>query len=183
MSNTKLWVTLIACLGASCLVGQVTIDFTKTPDDGGTPTYILDETKDAYKLVTGTQAFQYNVALSQAVYVVPNTTDTTLMLYAGDTNGDGVIRYQGGASDVLDIFIDVLSYDNVETGESNSSGSLSYDNATGYMETDVNLDGKAKYQGGESDVLEIFLNLLSYPINTNLSASYANHFEQIPTQN
>ena len=104
MNNTKLWVTLLACFEVSFLFGQVTLDFTKTPTDGGTAAYITTEVMTANGGV-------YDVNIPQAINVDPITGDTTLMMWAGDANGDGKIIYLGTGNDSNTILSEVLNFE------------------------------------------------------------------------
>ena len=86
-------------------------------------------------------------------------------LWAGDTNGDGQVVFQGNANDLGAVFLRVL------TDPANSNFARNYV-VQGYENTDVNMDGKVIFQGGNSDTNPIFLNVLSHPENGNFSRNF-----------
>ena len=137
MNNTKLWATLLACLGVSFLFGQVTLDFTKTPTDGGTAAYISQESLTA-------NGGLYNVNIPQAIEVDPVTGDTTLLMWPGDVNGDGLIRYTQGND--FSVF-PPIPLPNDAAAILDILGSTSA-TINGYFNHDVNLDGMIRYTQG-----------------------------------
>ncbi|MFK7926246.1 MAG: lamin tail domain-containing protein [Bacteroidia bacterium] len=96
----------------------------------------------------------------------------TYGLWAGDTNGDGQIIFQGANNDSGRIFLDVLSATN------NSAFNRNFI-LDGYYQSDTNLDGQVIFQGGESDISPLFINVLSYPLNISFNRNYV-ITQQIP---
>ncbi|MEL7533861.1 MAG: lamin tail domain-containing protein, partial [Bacteroidota bacterium] len=80
-------------------------------------------------------------------------------LWAGDSNGDGQLIFQGVGNDPTEIFLGVLS------APGNNTFARNYV-ISGYLNADVNLDGQLIFQGGSTDVSPIFINILTYPLNT-----------------
>jgi hypothetical protein len=101
-------------------------------------------------------------------------------LWAGDANYNGRVKYQGSASDLATIFVEVIA------SQGNSTNPLyNYDAAIGYYFGDVNLDGKVKYQGTANDTSLIFTNIITnYRTSTLMNATQLYNFdwmiEQIP---
>jgi len=83
----------------------------------------------------------------------------TMMLWAGNTNSDDLIIFQGGQADTNSPFFDVLTA---------SANPLMLPNyiATGYYHSDCNMDGKIIYQGVNNDIATVFFNVISFPTNT-----------------
>ncbi|WP_211356931.1 hypothetical protein [Phaeodactylibacter luteus] len=96
-------------------------------------------------------------------------------LWAGDSNADGKIKYQGAFSDNI-LLLDVL------TEGSNSEASYNFSNALGYYLGDVTMDGAVKYQGSGSDPVLMFINLIVNFSNWNTSGLYNSDLliEQLP---
>jgi hypothetical protein len=67
-------------------------------------------------------------------------------MIAGDANSDGRIKYNGSASDRVDILLEV--------GFSNPNNIV-----TAYSANDVNMDGKVKYNGSASDRVDILVSV------------------------
>ncbi len=125
-------------------------------------------------------------ATNAQIYNRPGTTnydgmETVLVsgkraLWAGNTNADGKVKYQGTASDNIPILTQVLGH------PSNTSSTYNFNAAFGYYSGDVNMDGKVKYQGPQNDVTFIFVNKvgLYLPLNTLGLYNYDLFIEQLP---
>jgi uncharacterized protein YceK len=84
----------------------------------------------------------------------------TRMLWAGDVNFDGTVKYTGQNNDRDPILQDI-------------GGSVATSTVTGYLSSDVNMDGTAKYTGQDNDRDIILQNIGgSVPTNTRV--------EQVP---
>jgi hypothetical protein len=66
------------------------------------------------------------------------TVGAAMVLWPGNTNGDGTIKYTGSGNDRDPILVSV-------------GGSIPTATATGYLPTDVNMDGTVKYTGSAND--------------------------------
>ncbi len=78
------------------------------------------------------------------------------VLWAGDVNGDGVIRYTGGDNDRDPILVRV-------------GGLVPTSTVSGYFEEDVNMDGTVKYTGQNNDRDPILPNIGGVvPTNTRI---------------
>lgn len=87
------------------------------------------------------------------------------MLWAGNTNGDTQVIFQGPSTDVDPIFYRVL-------GDAANTGYIANYITTGYDVTDVNMDGTTIFQGPSNEVDNIFFNVVGHPENTSLLANY-----------
>ncbi len=87
------------------------------------------------------------------------------MLWAGNTDGDAQVIFQGPNTDVDPIFYRVMS----ATG---NTGYIANYITTGYDVTDVNMDGTTIFQGPNNEVDVIFFNVVGHPENTGLLANY-----------
>lgn len=99
-----------------------------------------------------------------------------MLLWGGNADGNAFIVFQGAGLAIPDpdkIFFDVF------LDEKNTKSF--YNHITkGYLNSDVNMDGEIKYQGGNNDIDElIFFNIFAHPSN---SQHYTNFYieEQIP---
>ncbi len=81
-------------------------------------------------------------------------------LWAGDVNGDGVIRYTGAGNDRDPILTAI-------------GGTVPTNTVSGYLQSDVNMDGAAKYTGAGNDRDPILVNI-GGTVPTN------QRFQQIP---
>ena len=96
-------------------------------------------------------------------------TNGDMALWAGDTNGDGVINFSG---DINRVLTDIILF------PSNSSFSTSYDFVDGYFQSDVFLDGNVSFSNENNQIL---LSILLYPLNTSFSSQYNLFEEQLPS--
>jgi len=87
-------------------------------------------------------------------------------LWAGNTNADNKVKYQGPANDNSLILAQVIGHPN------NTATAYNYNFAFGYLNGDVNMDGKVKYQGVGSDPVFIFSNVLGLYSALNTAALY-----------
>lgn len=122
-------------------------------------------------LLDGTTTFDFSTAAPSEIYSNPNNSISemkdmggTHVLWAGNSNADVKVKYQGPNSDLQGILIDVISFPD------NTSFLYNYNNALGYFFGDLNMDGKVKYLGSGSDSNILFLNILvnGHPQNFNL---------------
>ncbi len=113
----------------------------------------------AISLSSSTPLYNFSSAQSQAYGTNPmaSLTGGIFGMYAGDVNGDGVIKYNLGGNDRAVI------YARIGGGSINSSKS-------GYFNEDVNLDGVVKYNLGNNDRAIIYQNIGGSSINLSISS-------------
>ena len=70
--------------------------------------------------------------------------------------------------------------ESILTHADNTTGAYGFSNAVGYLSGDVNMDGKAKYDGLANDRILIQQIVLGHPLNTGLSNSFNGFLEQLP---
>ncbi len=87
------------------------------------------------------------------------------LMWAGNTDGDAQVIFQGPNTDVDPIFYRVMT-------DAGNTGYIANYITTGYNVTDVNMDGTTIFQGPANEVDSIFFNILSHPENTSLLANY-----------
>ncbi|MBC3794499.1 beta strand repeat-containing protein [Spirosoma utsteinense] len=87
------------------------------------------------------------------------------MLWAGNTQGDNYVIFQGPNNDVDEIFFDVST-------DSGNTGELANYIKTGYLSTDVNHDGRVIFQGPTNEVDSIFFNVSMHPENIGQLANF-----------
>lgn len=87
------------------------------------------------------------------------------MLWAGDTDGNGQVIFQGGGNDLVPLFSRVVN-------DPGNTSSLSNYIATSYDLSDVNLDGKSIFQGPGNEVNTIFFNVLNHPDNSSKFSNF-----------
>jgi len=92
-----------------------------------------------------------------------------MALWAGDTNGDGLINFSG---DVNRVSTDIILF------PANTSFSSSYDFVDGYFQSDVFLDGNVSFS---NEINQIQVSIILYPLNTSFSSQYNLFEEQLPS--
>ena len=109
--------------------------------------------------------YSLNFTLSNSVITYGSNAQTTfgmptgvMAMWAGDTNGDGIVQYSGGNSDVPSILSEVLN----EPG--NFLNFPTY-NFSEYSTFDVNMNANIQYSGGEPDTPYILQNVFEHPGN------------------
>jgi len=103
------------------------------------------------------------------------TVGSVKALWAGNTNVDIKVKYQGTLNDQPAILSQVLAH------PGNTGGVYNYDGGFGYFSGDINMDGKVKYQGPGNDVNFIFFNAITaYPLNVADLYNYDLFREQLP---
>jgi len=136
----------------------------------------------AAPLVAVAKVAAFNFITADAVELY-NTTPTyngleqvtiagTQALWAGNSNADDRVKYDGTTNDRFIINADVILHPD------NTSNTLNFDNATGYFLGDVNMDGKSKYDAISNDRILLQSNVLGYPLNT----AFLNNFNLLIEQ-
>lgn len=135
----------------------------KTPIDFTTPKVTID--------FTNPQTLVYGERARKII-------DGLAMLWGGNANKDKYLVFQGGGISLPDadkIFFDVFSD---ETNIYNRYNHI----VKGYLDSDLNMDGEVRYQGGNNEVDELlFFNIFSHPANTGLFSNFLIE-EQIPSR-
>ncbi|MBT8309906.1 MAG: hypothetical protein HKO72_10695, partial [Flavobacteriaceae bacterium] len=101
------------------------------------------------------------------------STSGKMVLWAGDANGDGVMRYLGAGNDTNGIKDDVLAPENGNTTSSNFYPYLGYENS------DIDMNGQIRYLGPGNDSNFLKDIILIFPANTGQSNFFPIN-EQIP---
>ena len=95
------------------------------------------------------QPYTMTYGVDARKYIYPN-----MVLWAGDVNHDGLLKYVGSDNDRDPILVGI-------------GGSVPTNTASGYLQEDVNMDGQAKYVGERNDRDPILVNIGgSIPTNT-----------------
>jgi uncharacterized protein YjdB len=97
-----------------------------------------------------------------------------MVMWAGDFDGNGRIKFVNPNDDQNYIFYDVFSY------PTNSEYIANYNFTYGYLQGDYNLNGKTKYDNPDDDKNMLFYQVLFYPLNVNYMANFDFIIEQIP---
>ena len=97
-------------------------------------------------------------------------------LWAGNSNADEKVKYDGTAADRIVIA------NNVVLHPDNTAGLLNFSSADGYYQGDVNMDGRAKYDGVNNDRVITQNNVIFYPLNAAQLNNFNNLLEQLPVQ-
>ena len=96
-------------------------------------------------------------------------SDGKRALWAGNSNVDGKVKYQGSSNDRTTIQSDVLAF----------GTNINFDNGYGYFKGDVNMDSKSKYQGSGNDRTLMQSIVLGYLLNT-LNVNFDLFLQQLP---
>lgn len=99
---------------------------------------------------------------------------TVNALWAGNTNNDSGIKYQGNGSDLLTVLSVVIN------DPQNTLKLYNYSLIRGYFAGDVNLDGAIKYQGGSNESIYILGTIQAYPVNSGKLYNFGIMVEQLP---
>lgn len=104
-------------------------------------------TNDTYSLGYDTETIDFTDTALVLYGVEPTKLqDGHRMLWSGDVNADGELKYLGSSNDRDEMLIRI-------------GGSIPTNIASGYFGEDVNLDGDVKYIGTENDRDELLLNI------------------------
>jgi hypothetical protein len=137
-------------------------------------------------IFTSVTVIDFTIATAADLYDLPGafnydgieqitTASGIKALWAGNAIADNKMKHQGPNTDNTAILLRVL------TDLDNTSSSYNFNNSTGYDLSDINMDGRTKYQGARNDASYIFLNLLfNYPLNTGGLYNYDFFVEQLP---
>ena len=87
------------------------------------------------------------------------------LMWAGDSNQDGVLIANGNNSDATTVLGNLLM-DPLNT-DFNSNYMLS-----GYFEDDINMDGSVSFAGPNNDITPLIANILVHPDNTETAGNY-----------
>ena len=152
----KYLLTLFGLMFVVGLSGQVMVDFT----DPSTATYTkLPPTDPNY------QPAQYQDPVSGK-----------MMMWAGDADGDGKVKYLGGLD--ADIFA-IISVVYGDPGNTNAAADYLVTNT--YHTADLNMDGTVQYLGGlTADIFTIIGAVYANPLNTGAAADVVVE-EQLPS--
>jgi hypothetical protein len=134
---------------------------------------------------TSITAVDFTTATAADLYDLPGafnydgieqiTTSGIQALWAGNAIADNKMKHQGPNTDNTPVLLRVLM------DSDNTSSSYNFNNSAGYDLSDINMDGRTKYQGARNDASYIFLNLLfNYPLNTGALYNYDFFVEQLP---
>lgn len=124
-------------------------------------------------------SLNYNGAEMAAITVSSNGGDfaigsTLKALWAGNTNGDHTVKYQGGSNDISPILQNVVSNPN------NPQQVYNAGNIFGYFGGDLNLNGNLKYQGAQNDITFVLSAMINFPPNVLDIFNYGAFVEQLP---
>ncbi|GAB3741802.1 hypothetical protein GCM10028816_50780 [Spirosoma lituiforme] len=122
---------------------------------------VLTPTTTTVDLTNPANLYKLPGAGNQPAY----TSNTTAMLWAGNTNGDNQVIFQGPSTDIDPVFYRVLS-------DGGNTGYVANFITTGYDVTDVNMDGVSIFQGPANEVDVIFFNVIGHPDNTGTLANF-----------
>jgi uncharacterized repeat protein (TIGR01451 family) len=90
---------------------------------------------------------------------------TKALMWAGNTNGDGNVIFQGPNTDVDASFFTIIT-------DANNTGLVTNFINSGYRMSDVNMDGKTIFQGPTNEPDIIFFNVILHPENTTLLSNF-----------
>ena len=96
------------------------------------------------------------------------------VLWSGDFDSDGKIKFTNPNDDHNIVFVDVLF--------SSPDFLANYNNAFGYYTGDFNMNSKTKYTNPNDDINYLFAQVLLYPLNGAFLANYNGFIEQIPNE-
>ncbi|GAB3741780.1 beta strand repeat-containing protein [Spirosoma lituiforme] len=104
---------------------------------------------------------------------VTASSQTVRALWAGNTVGNNKVKYSGSGSGLPVILNNIVNYPG-------GSGAFNFTNAYGYLNGDVNMDGRALYVGSGNDGAVILGNVIAYPLNSAGVYNYDLMLQQLP---
>ncbi len=97
-------------------------------------------------------------------------------LWAGDFNHDGLIQFVGQDNDEVTLQNEVSMYDETK----NPNHKFEFDGAIGYLNSDFDLNGKAKIKGPNDEFNSLYAQILFYPLNAYYIDNFNFIIEQLP---
>ena len=97
-------------------------------------------------------------------------------LWAGDCNADGRVSYRGDGNDLTVIHEEVAGFDMTL----NPMFKLDFQLSVGYLQGDVDMNGKVKFNNPDDDKNIVLVQLTLYNLNTKNIANFAHLVEQLP---
>ncbi|PRY27025.1 hypothetical protein CLV58_13527 [Spirosoma oryzae] len=101
------------------------------------------------------------------------SSQTVRALWAGSTAASGKVKYSGAGSGLPTLLSNIVNYPG-------GTAAFNYTNAYGYLNGDVNLDGRSLYIGNGNDGAIILGNILAYPLNSSGVYNYNLMLQQLP---
>lgn len=97
-------------------------------------------------------------------------------LWGGDSDSDGVVSYNGDVSDMNIMTKEVVAFD----PNLNPEYRVNFTQAIGYLQSDFDMDGRAKFTAPDDDRNLLFEQVLLYVQNTETRANFGLLKEQLP---
>jgi len=126
-----------------------------------------------------TPVFNFGTSLNngydyQGLSLKPNPLLNVNMMWAGDFDADGKIKFVNPNDDQNILFYDVIAHMN------NSQLNANFNFGHGYYQGDFDLNGKVKYDNPDDDKNYLFLQILFHPLNNNFISNFNFINQQIP---
>ena len=131
------------------------------------------------------QAMESSQQLTNGIKSRKNTMAMTTMevegtelraLWAGDCNADGMISYRGEKNDLTILHEEIAGFDM----DLNPLFKLDFQLSVGYLQGDVDMNGKAKFDNPDDDKNLVLVTVVLYPLNNKNITNFAHFVEQLP---
>jgi hypothetical protein len=97
-------------------------------------------------------------------------------LWAGDCNADGKIGYRGKQNDLTVLQEEIAGFDM----ELNPLFKLDFQLSVGYLQGDIDMNGKTKFDNPDDDKNILLVQVVLYSLNTKNITNFAHLLEQLP---
>lgn len=97
-------------------------------------------------------------------------------LWAGDCNADGKINYRGDKNDLTVLQEEIAGFDMTL----NPLYKLDFELSVGYLQGDIDMDGKTKFDNPNDDRNILLVQVVLYSLNTKNITNFAHLIEQLP---
>jgi len=147
--------------------------FPKTPEELSDLIDFTDLDTDVFDFSNTDNLFNYSGMALKNMTV--NGVEVNAM-WGGDCNADGKICYRGKDNDLTAIQEDVAGYDMAL----NPLFKLDFELSVGYLQGDVDMNGKSKFDPPNDDTNFLLVQVVLYDLNAKNITNFAHLVEQLP---
>ncbi|MEM9547999.1 MAG: hypothetical protein AAGA77_18605 [Bacteroidota bacterium] len=147
--------------------------YPKTPEELSTLIDFTDMDAEVFDFANTISEFNYS-GMALATMDVEGTEYKAL--WAGDCNSDGRVVFRGDKNDLTVIHEEVAGFDLTL----NPDYKLDFQLSIGYLQGDIDMDGKTKFVSPNDDTNQLVVQVVLYAINSKNIANFAHLVEQLP---
>ncbi len=148
--------------------------YPKTPEELAELIDFSDLNMDVFDFANTDNTFNYS---GLALTVMDVDGYELRALWAGDSNADGRISYRGGdQNDLVVLHQEIAGFDMTL----NPLFKLDFQQSVGYLQGDIDMNGKAKFDNPNDDRNLLLVQVVLYSLNTKNIGNFAHLIEQLP---